>query len=49
AASARDLLVRVRGLCDAGATALIVSHDPLVADFADKIVEVDSRAAHPHA
>lgn len=48
AARARDLLVRVRELCDAGATALIVSHDPLVADFADKIVEVDSRATHPH-
>lgn len=48
AVSARDLLLRVRELCHSGATAVIVSHDPLVADIADKIVEVDFHAAHPH-
>lgn len=38
--NARDMLAQLRAEADRGATVLLVSHDPLVRDFADTVVEV---------
>ncbi|WP_179129705.1 ABC transporter ATP-binding protein/permease [Corynebacterium pacaense] len=38
--SARTMLSRLRAEADRGATVLLVSHDPLVREFADAVVEV---------